>query len=64
MLIKQVGVDYIMLGVAMHTTIQTLSKKGYNKTQIAKILEIDRKTVRRILNELNEKDQLIKVKSL
>ena len=46
-----------------HTTIQTLSKKGYNKTQIAKILEIDRKTVRRILNELNEKDQLIKVKS-
>ncbi len=44
-----------MLGVAMHTTIQTLSKKGYNKTQIAKILEIDRKTVRRVLNELNEK---------
>lgn len=44
-----------MLGVAMHTTIHTLAKKGYNKTQIARILEIDRKTVRRILNQIEEK---------
>ncbi|OAA84694.1 hypothetical protein WY13_02593 [Clostridium ljungdahlii] len=28
----------------MHTTIETLFKKGYNKTRIANILGIDRKT--------------------
>lgn len=38
-----------MLGVEMHTTVKTLFEKGYNKTQIANILEIDRKTVRKIL---------------
>ncbi|MGI1690730.1 hypothetical protein [Thermoanaerobacter uzonensis] len=43
-----------MLGVDMHTTIETLFKRGYNKTQIAKILKIDRKTVRNILKKIDE----------
>jgi transposase len=38
-----------MLGVHMQTTIKTLFEKGHNKTQIGKILGIDRKTVRKIL---------------
>ena len=42
-----------MLGVRMHTTIKTLFQKGYNKTQISKMLQIDRKTVRRILKEID-----------
>lgn len=50
-----------MLGVEMHTTIQTLFKKGYNKTQISRILEIDRKTVRTVLKKI-EKDGTIKKK--
>lgn len=41
-----------VLGVEMQTTIKTLFEKGYNKTQIAKMLKIDRKTVRKILNEV------------
>lgn len=44
-----------MLGVEMHTTIETLFKKGYNKTQIGKILGINRKTVANVLKQLNEK---------
>lgn len=40
MLIKQVGVDYKMLGVAMHTTIQTLSKKGITKHKLQKYLKL------------------------
>ncbi|OAA87985.1 integrase core domain protein [Clostridium coskatii] len=43
-----------MLGVGMHTTIETLFKKGYNKTQIANILGIDRKTVRTVLQKLEK----------
>ncbi len=39
----------------MHTTIKTLFSKGYNKSDIAKMLDIDRKTVRKILKELDEK---------
>jgi transposase-like protein len=35
-----------MLEVHMQTTVKTLFEKGYSKTQIAKMLEIDRKTVR------------------
>ncbi|WIF96136.1 IS21 family transposase [Caminicella sporogenes] len=38
----------------MHTTIDTLFKKGYNKTQIAKMLKIDRKTVRTVLEKLEK----------
>lgn len=49
-----------MLGVEMHTTVKTLFEKGYNKTQIANILEIDRKTVRKILKELNTKGKVIR----
>lgn len=44
-----------MLGVHMHTTINTLFKKGYNKTQIANMLKIDRKTVRNVLKQIEEK---------
>ncbi|SHK19550.1 hypothetical protein [Paramaledivibacter caminithermalis] len=38
----------------MHTAIDTLFKKGYNKTQIAKMLKIDRKTVRTVLEKLEK----------
>ncbi len=31
-----------MLGVEMHTTIYTLFKRGYNKSQIARLLDMDR----------------------
>jgi transposase len=40
-----------MLEVAMHTTIKTLYKRGSNKSEIARILGIDRKTVRNVLNK-------------
>lgn len=43
-----------MLEVAMKTTIKTLYEQGYNKTQIAKMLSIDRKTVRKILKGFDE----------
>lgn len=33
----------------MKTTIKTLYRKGYNKTQIGRMLGIDRKTVRKVL---------------
>lgn len=45
-----------MLEVDMKTTIKTLYQKGYNKTQIGKMLGIDRKTVRKVLKEA-ESDQ-------
>ncbi|WP_373845448.1 hypothetical protein [Clostridium sp.] len=38
-----------MLGVAMQTTIKTLFEKGYNKAQIARMLNIDRKTEGKIV---------------
>ena len=38
-----------MLEVEMKTTIKTLHLKGYNKTQIGRMLHIDRKTVRKVL---------------
>ncbi len=40
-----------MLEVDMKTTIKTLFQKGYNKTQIGRMLGIDRKTVRKVLKE-------------
>lgn len=43
-----------MLEVDMKTTIKTLYQKGYNKTQIGRTLGIDRKTVRKVLNELTQ----------
>lgn len=33
----------------MQTTIKTLYEQGYNKSQIARILDIDRKTVRKVI---------------
>ncbi len=44
-----------MPGIEMHTTIKTLFTKGYSKSNIARMLDIDRKTVRKILKELDEK---------
>lgn len=38
----------------MKTTIKTLYQKGYNKTQIGRMLGIDRKTVRKVLKENEE----------
>lgn len=35
----------------MKTTIKTLYQKGYNKTQIGRMLGVDRKTVRKVLRE-------------
>lgn len=43
-----------MLEVDMKTTIKTLYQKGYNKTQIGRMLGIDRKTVRKVLNETTQ----------
>ena len=43
------GGNIIMLEVDMKTTIKTLYQKGYNKTQIGRMLGIDRKTVRKVL---------------
>lgn len=44
-----------MLGVEMHTTIKTLFEKGHSKSGIAKMLKIDRKTVAKVLKELEDK---------
>ncbi len=38
-----------MLEVYIQTTVKTLFEKGYSKTQIARMLGIDRKTVRKVL---------------
>ena len=48
--------ESIMLEVAMKVTIKTLYQKGYNKSQIAQMLDVDRKTVRKILREAEAKD--------
>lgn len=46
-----------MLEVDMKTTIKTLYQKGYNKTQIGRMLGIDRKTVRKVLkDDVNPKE--------
>ncbi len=47
-----------MLEVDMKTTIKTLYQKGYNKTQIGRMLGIDRKTVRKVLKtDTSEQNQ-------
>lgn len=38
----------------MHTTIRTLFKRGKSKSEIARILGVDRKTVRKILSKPEE----------
>ncbi|MRS05329.1 transposase, partial [bacterium] len=40
-----------ILEVAMHTTIRTLFKRGVSKSEIARMLGVDRKTVRKVLNK-------------
>lgn len=42
----------------MKTTIKTLYQKGYNKTQIGRMLGIDRKTVRKVLKEAETQIQV------
>jgi transposase len=49
-----------MLEVHMQTTVKTLFEKGHNKTQIAKILGIDRKTVRKVLKNPDKEFKLLK----
>ncbi len=51
------GGNIKMLGVAMQTTIKTLFEKGYNKAQIARMLNIDKKTVRKILKDMYKESQ-------
>lgn len=47
-----------MLEADVKTTIKTLYQKGYNKTQIGQMLDIDRKTVRKVLKESEAKTQV------
>lgn len=42
----------------MYTTIKTLYDKGYNKSQISKMLQIDRGTVREILKRIANGDEI------
>lgn len=42
----------------MYTTIKTLFDKGYNKTQIANMLEIDRKAVRYVLKRIENGEEM------
>ena len=53
-----------MISEDMKTTIKSLFEKGYNKSQIARMLDIDRKTVRRKLNEYNPSLQKKKRESI
>ena len=43
-----------MISEEMKITIKTLYEKGYNKSQISRMLKIDRKTVRAKLKESDE----------
>lgn len=43
----------------MMTTIQTLFEQGYNKTQIARMLKVDRKTVRKVLKAAEEGQPIV-----
>lgn len=47
-----------MLRENMYTTIKTLFDKGYNKSQIARMLEIDRGTVREILKRIENGEEI------
>jgi transposase len=49
-----------MLEVNMQLTVKTLFEKGYNKTQIGKILGIHRETVRKILKRIDTKGYIEK----
>ncbi|AZT91627.1 IS21 family transposase [Caldicellulosiruptor changbaiensis] len=42
----------------MHTTIYTLFKRGYNKSQIARLLDVDRKTVRKVIHDIEQKGEV------
>lgn len=42
----------------LYTTIKTLFDKGYNKSQIARMLEIDRGTVREILKRIENEEEI------
>jgi transposase len=46
--------EIVMLGIAMYTTIKTLWKQGHSKSEIAKLIGHDRKTVQKIIKELNQ----------
>lgn len=52
-----------MLEVHMQTTIMTLYKQGYSKTEIAKMLSVDRKTVRKYIEASEQGKEYIQKKS-
>jgi transposase len=52
---------FIVLEVAMQTTIKTLHAKGYNITQISRLVQADRKTIRKILQSQERgEEQVVK----
>jgi transposase len=51
---------FIMLEVAMQTTIKTLYKKGYSKAQIARTLKVSRNTVRAVLKSEERGEEELK----
>lgn len=52
--IKKIIVGILMIGYAMHTTILTLWKQGKSKSEIARITEKDRKTIRKVIQQHKE----------
>ncbi len=46
----------------MQTTVKTLYKQGYSKSHIARVLSVDRKTVRKIISSFNDGDEELKKK--
>jgi hypothetical protein len=52
---------FYVLEVAMQTTIKTLHSKGYNITQISRLVQTDRKTIRKILQSQERgEEQVVK----
>ncbi len=47
----------------MQTTIKTLYAKGYNVTQISRIVQADRKTVRKILQSQERGEKQVEKQS-
>lgn len=54
--------NLIMLEVGMQTTIKTLYKKGYSKSQISRTLKISRNTVRAVLNSEERGEEVLEKK--
>jgi hypothetical protein len=46
-----------MIGLFMHITILTLWKQKKSKSETAKIVDCDRKTIRRVIKQYQEQQQ-------